>query len=86
MFEKIITLESAGEYDFSLLGQYFNPDEIGRLEGLIQKRRELSVNGTEVFMQCIETLKKEKSLSFGEDSISDIVRMLEAKRGANTKK
>ena len=86
VFEKIITLESAGEYDFSLLGQYFNPDEMGRLEGLIQKRRELSVNGTEVFVQCIETLKKEKSLSAGEDSISDIVRMLEAKRGANTKK
>lgn len=86
VFEKIIELEEAGEYDFSLLGQFFTPDEIGRLEGLIRKRRELSVNGTDVFVQCIETLKKEKSLSAGEDSISDILRVLETKRGANPKK
>ena len=86
VFEKIVELESAGEYDFSLLGQYFNPDEMGRLEGLVQKRRELSVNGTEVFMQCIDTLKKEKNLSKGEDSISDILRVLETKRGAKPQK
>ena len=85
VFEKIIELELQGEFDFSLLGQYFSPEEMGRLEGLMQKRRELSVNGVEVLSQCIETLKKEKSLSNGEDSISDILRMLETKRGNNQK-
>jgi DNA primase len=83
--ERILLLESNGEFDFSLLGQYFSPEEMGRLEGLMQKRRELSVNGVEVLLQCIETLKKEKNLSNGEDSISDILRVLETKRGKNQK-
>jgi hypothetical protein len=56
-------LVQAGEYDFSLLGQFFSPDEMGRLEGLEQKRRALTENGREVFLQCVETIKKEKSLS-----------------------
>ena len=49
VFSHICELESGGEYDFSLLGQFFSPEEIGRLEGLMQKRRELAENGFDVF-------------------------------------
>ena len=79
-FEAICSLEERGEYDFSLLPEFFTPDEIGRLEGLIQKRRSLSRNGLDVFSQCVQTLKSEKSLSGG-DTIDDIRLLLERKRG-----
>ncbi|MGM9643880.1 MAG: DNA primase [Eubacteriales bacterium] len=80
VFEAICSLEEKGEYDFSLLSEFFTPDEIGRLEGLIQKRRSLSQNGFDVFSQCVETLKGEKRLSGG-DTIDDIRLLLERKRG-----
>ncbi len=81
VFSEICSLEEQGEYDFSLLPQMFSSEEMGRLEGLIQKRRELSENGLCVFVQCVETLKGEKKLS-GDDTIDDILLLLERKRGA----
>lgn len=84
VFDKICALEESEEYDFSLLGQFFSPDEMGRLEGLMQKRRELSENGLEVLIQCVNTLKSEKKLS-GQDTVDDIRLLLERKRGLNKK-
>ncbi len=81
VFGAIIELEEKGEYDFSLLGELFTPEEIGRLEGLVQKRRELTENGADVFKQCVEVIKSEKRLS-GADTIDDIRLLLERKRGA----
>ncbi len=85
VFEKIIELQSADQYDFSMLGQFFDPDEIGRLQGLEQKRRVLTDNGKSVFLQCVEALKKEKALSptEGQGGIDEIRRLLESKRGSN---
>ena len=85
VFEKIIELQSEDQYDFALLGEFFNPDEMGRLQGLEQKRRMLTENGVEMFLQCVETVKKEKQLSdpSGGDGIDEIRRLLESKRGGN---
>ncbi len=83
-FSEIIALEENGEYDFSLLGQFFSPEEMGRLEGLVQKRRELSENGADVFRQCAEVIRNEKKLSAA-DTIDDIRLLLERKRGAGKK-
>jgi len=81
-FETVISLQKQDQYDFSLLGEYFTPDEMGRLQGLEQKRRALTENGKTVFLQCVEALKKEKQLSSGgEDGIDEIRRLLESKRG-----
>ena len=84
-FEKVIELERADQYDFSLLGQFFSPDEMGRLQGLEQKRRVLTENGKAVFEQCVETVKTEKQLSVGKDDsgIDAIRRLLDHKRGGN---
>ena len=83
VFEKMIELQSADQYDFSMLGQYFSPDEMGRLQGLERKRRQLTENGNDVFAQCVEALKNEKRLSpEGEkDGIDEIRRLLESQRG-----
>ena len=85
VFEKIIELQSEDQYDFALLGEFFNPEEMGRLQGLEQKRRMLTENGVEMFLQCVETVKKEKQLSdpSGGDGIDEIRRLLESKRGGN---
>jgi len=81
VFETVCSLERDGEYDFSLLGQFFSPDEMGRLEGLIQKRRELTENSLEVLRGCAEALRQEKQLS-GQETIDAIQLLLASKREA----
>ncbi len=80
-FCEICALEEKGKYDFSLLAEAFSVDELGRLQGLMQKRRGLSENGFEVFKQSIDTLKEEKGMS-GDDTVEDIRLLLERKRKA----
>ena len=83
VFDKIISLQKENQYDFSLLGEFFTPDEMGRLQGLEQKRRMLTENGRAVFDQCVEALKKEKQLSSSGSEgggIDEIRRLLEHKR------
>ena len=82
VFEKIVELQRENQFDFSMLGQFFSPDEMGRLQGLEQKRRQLTENGTNVFLQCVEALKREKSLSSSDEAngIDEIRRLLESKK------
>ena len=83
VFDRIIEMQREDRYDFSLLGEYFTPDEMGRLQGLERKRRALTENGKQVFLGCVETLKKEKGLTVTDetDSIDAIRRLLDSKRG-----
>ena len=84
VFDKIISLQRENQFDFSLLGEFFTPDEMGRLQGLEQKRRVLTENGNSVFLQCVETVKEEKrSSTASADGIDEIKRLLEQKRGQN---
>ena len=84
VFDKIIELQKENQFDFSLLGEFFTPDEMGRLQGLEQKRRVLTENGMQVFLQCVATVKEEKRSSSSEASgIDEIKRLLEQKRNAN---
>ena len=82
-FERIIELEREEGFDMSLLGESFTVEEIGRLYSLAGKRRELTANGGDVLLQCVETLKAEKSLSGdGKSSIDEIQSLLNKKREA----
>ena len=87
VFERVIEMQKNDRYDFSMLGEFFSPDEMGRLQGLVQKRRVLTENGQSVFLGCVEALKNEKDLSEKDDSdsIDAIRRLLDSKRGANKK-
>ena len=81
IFDKIIEIHSSeGGFSSSLLGEFFSPDEMGRIQGLEQKRRALTQNGVDVFLECINSLKAEKSASGGQDSLDDIQKLLESKR------
>lgn len=81
-FETIMELEREDNYAFSVLGEFFNTNEISRLGQMELKRRSLTENGVDVFEQSIEALKKEKELKNGEsgDSLDAIQRILQAKR------
>ena len=59
---------SAGGFDFSLLGEFFTVEEMGRLARLEQSRRVLSENGTSVLRSSVETLAREKERRAAKDA------------------
>ena len=78
IFEKIMELQNSdGGFMFALLGQYFTPDEIGRIERMIQARDQLTENGTQVLREHIDRLREAKR-SKGEKTGLD--ELLKAKR------
>jgi DNA primase len=85
-FDCIMKLHSQNQYDFSMLGQFFTPDEMGRLQGIEQKRRALTENGRTVFEECVKTVREEKKLAdAGSDGIDEIRMLLARKRGSQNK-
>ncbi len=82
-FEAIMALETSDDgYDFSLLGESFTADEMGRLSRLEQTRRTFSENGTAVLRAAVETLAREKAHRAAKDtpSVDGINLILAGKR------
>lgn len=82
-FEAIMALEATdGGFDFSLLGEDFSPDEMGRLARLEQARRSLSENGTAVLRSAADTLAREKEHRAAKEAppLEGIQLILEGKR------
>ena len=82
-FVKIMELQNSdGGYLFSLLGESFSADEMGRLTRLEIARRSLTENGTNVLRTSIEALRTEKARISAKraDPISGIEQLLAAKR------
>jgi hypothetical protein len=68
-FDAIMALEeSDGGFDFSLLGEFFSMEEMGRLARLEQARRRLSENGTSVLRAAAETLDREREHKAAKDA------------------
>ena len=68
-FECIMALEATdGGFDFSLLGEFLSPDEMGRLARLEQNRRSLTENGTSVLRAAAETLAREREHRAAKDA------------------
>ncbi|MBR4296444.1 MAG: DNA primase [Clostridia bacterium] len=78
VFEEIMALQSTEKgFDFSLLDEKFNSDEIGRITRYKIGRHELRENGIDVLTSSVETLKKEKqrmSEKSGDDPFATIKR------------
>ncbi len=80
VFETLCLLENSdGGYSKALLGQYFSVEEISRLEKIEVERRRLSRNDKDVFMSCINALKKQKEES-KEMSGQDLLKLMRKKR------
>lgn len=62
VFDSIIELDrSEGGFMYSLLGERFTADEMGRIQQILQKRSQLTSNGSDVLEACIRTLKSAKA-------------------------
>ena len=82
-FEHIMELEmSDGGYDFSLLGEFFTVEEMGRLSRLEQARRALSENGTSVLRAAVDTLatQSERRAAKEAEPVDSINMILAGKR------
>ena len=82
-FEKIMELEREDGYAFSVLGEFFDTNEISRLGQMEMKRRSLTENGVNVFEMSIEALKSERKMkdtTDSGDSVDMIQKILQAKR------
>ena len=81
VFEKIMEIhKTEGGFSFSLLGEFFSPDEMGRIQGIERKRRTLTQNGEDVLIECIRTLKNEKNAADSNGALDEIQKLLEGKR------
>ena len=83
VFEAIMELENSdGGFSTAVLGEQFDPDEMGRLAKLAQARRNLSENGQSVLKAAIRTLQDEKNSVSKDDAPPEdsLERLLEKKR------
>lgn len=77
VFTKLFELtDDTGRLEFGLLGESFNPDEMGRITSLRLRRERLSTNTEDILLESINKLK----LECGGDELSDIEKILEGKR------
>lgn len=83
VFEAIMELENSdGGFSTAVLGEKFDPDEMGRLAKLAQARRNLSENGQPVLKAAVRTLQDEKNAVTKDDAPPEdsLERLLEKKR------
>lgn len=83
VFEAIMELENSdGGFSTAVLGEQFDPDEMGRLAKLAQARHNLSENGQSVLKAAVRTLQDEKNAVTKDDAPPEdsLERLLEKKR------
>lgn len=82
VFRSVMELEmSEGGFSFSLMGESFNPDEMGRMIRYVTERKELSQNTLDVLRESVNTLKKERQSHadrIGDDPFAALRRKREA--------
>ena len=88
IYEALCALEtSEGGFSKAMLGEYFNMDELGRIEKIEQERRALARNDREVFLASIATLKEErKKNETDDDPFADLKRRQALLKQAKEKK
>ncbi len=80
-FEEIMRLHSeSGGFDLSLLGEKFDPDEMGRMQKMLRSRLELSENGKNVLSASVDTLRSESLKQKAKKSSDNRLAALEARR------
>ena len=80
IFEAIIEVSKTnGEFLYSMLGQFFTADEMGRLEKMRQNRLSLTENGYDILDVSISALKTEKEKKNSTDN-GDKFAILRAKQ------
>lgn len=79
VFNSVFEIESQGAFDLGMLGEYFTPEEQGRIMRMQLSRSQLTDNGYEVFCESVESLKREASVN-SEDPLDNILSIIKNKR------
>ncbi len=86
IFESVMKLHcSDAGFNFSLLGEFFTEEEMGRLTRYKIKRRELTENGADILQSAVERLKSEKAKVSdleGEDKFAALRRKQQSIKGS----
>lgn len=84
VFINICKKEDNGEFDLSSLNEFYTPEQMGRIFGMYERRKRLTVNDKETLFFFVSRLLEEKSLkesAKAEDmSNDDFLKMFEEKR------
>lgn len=80
VFKAIMQMQENACFDVSLLGEYFSPEEQGRIMRYQLARQDLSDNGSEVFSESVLALRRETSQSTGENPFDDLMSIIQNKR------
>lgn len=80
VFCAIGEIGKTASFETSLLGEFFTPEEQGRIMRYQLARRDLSDNGTAVFAESVAALKRETVQSSGDDPFGDILSIIQNKR------
>ncbi len=78
--ERCAASENPTHYDYGTLAEVLTVEEMGRVQRMVLRRRELKENSERVLIDCIAALKAEKAKGSGEDALSDIADILKGKR------
>lgn len=78
VFDTVMSMtDETGKFEIGMLGEVFNPDEMGRIFELKLRRERLTYNGEDVLRDAIDRLKGEQS---GGGGLDDIQKILDEKR------
>lgn len=81
VFSKILEFtDETGKFEFGMLGEFFTPDEMGRITEFRIRREKLSVNTEDILTDSINKLKSQTAAN---GTISDIESILAGKRNQN---
>ncbi len=81
IFTKMMEMDAEeGGFDYGMMGQYFSPDVMGRMQQMQQRRRMLTENGLSVLIGATESLRQSTAIVEGGDTVDTIRQMLDAKR------
>ena len=83
LFERICSLQSEGGFDIAMLSESFSQEEISKAAGMVEKRRVLSNNSKEAFLDAVAELKKEAEKIKNRGSQGDLEAFLESRRNEN---
>lgn len=80
VFTAIMEISKNPVFESGLLGEYFSPEEQGRIMRYQLARRDLSENGFSVFSESVAVLKRETAQASGEDPFGDLMSIIQNKR------
>ena len=84
--ESLARCDETGKFDFTLLNEVFDADEMGRITSMVVRRRQLKENGAQLLSNMLTRLREESfRRKMSGDDMAQIADILAHKRGRTKK-